>query len=128
MKETLRKQKLSALTTVARRTVGHAQHCYDPLVINGYVRKKCAYILEAKTKGELDDILKPPKPRYNGNGFDDSPYQVDEEELICWSEASLRAPLNGMATKRYLQVMMRVFPRERLSSLEDIIQYYGEVE
>ena len=33
-------------------------------------------------------------------------------ELICWSEASLRAPLNEYAFRRYMELSCRMFPEE----------------
>ena len=33
-------------------------------------------------------------------------------ELICWSEASLRAPLNEYAFRRYMELFCRMFPEE----------------
>ena len=35
-----------------------------------------------------------------------------EEELICWSEASLRAPLNETGFQRYSELFRLVFPEE----------------
>lgn len=102
---------------VARRTAVYESRFYDPLLVNGYARQKCKYILEAENKTQVDEILAAPKPHYNGNKFADGPYQVNEEELICWGEASLRAPPSSVAVERMFELMHRVFPEERLKNL-----------
>ena len=47
---------------------------------------------------------------YNGNGFFTDKYNVPEEELICWSETSLRSPLNEAGFNRYMEVCRLVYP------------------
>ena len=44
--------------------------------------------------------------------FISDPYLLPEEELICWSEASLRAPLNEPGYRRYMKLFRQVFPEE----------------
>lgn len=118
--ETLRKHKLEALQEIARRLGQYSKGAWDPIILIGYGRKKSQYILSARNKTQIEDILKVPKPNYNGNKFTDGPYQVDEEELICWSEASLRRPPSGAAVERMFELMYRVFPDERLKPLEEL--------
>lgn len=118
--EKLKQVKLEALQEIAARLCQYSKETWDPLLLNGYAKKKSRYILDAKTKSEVDEILKAPKPHYNGNKFQDGPYQVDEEELICWSEASLRRPPSGAAVERMFELMYRVFPTERLKTLDEI--------
>ncbi len=46
-------------------------------------RKKADFLMEAKTKAEIKEILKPSTPRYSGGNFrPGNQYHVDEEELI----------------------------------------------
>ena len=42
-----------------------------------------------------------------------------EEELICWSATSLRAPLNHAGLKRFLEVFEMVFP-EKYKEVEKV--------
>ena len=120
--KSLRNKKLDALQVIAKRisclTNGK---CYDPLILNGYVQKKCRFILEAQSSKEINEIMSLPKPYYDGNKFRDRKYQVDEEEAIFWSEASLRAPPNAAAVKRMMELMCRIFPKERLKALKQFI-------
>ena len=74
--------------------------------------KKSWMIQEAKTQKELEEILKPSVPIWNYGNFITGPYHVLEEEVILWSEASLEAPLNDDAAKRYSKVFSQFFPKE----------------
>lgn len=58
-------------------------------------RKKLYFLMEAKTKKDVKEILRPSVPVYNGNAFvPRGPFHVEEEELVLWSIASIKAPLN----------------------------------
>ena len=46
--------------------------------------KKSQWILEAATKKEIQAILNPQAPRYDGNKFYPDKYMPPEEEAICW--------------------------------------------
>lgn len=64
--------------------------------------KKINFLMAAKTKSEINEILRPSSPVYRGNGFiPNGVFHVEEEELLLWSEASLRAPLNNEGFLRY---------------------------
>jgi len=75
--------------------------------------KKIEFILQAKTKTDLIEILSPPKVRYNfsevvaiGN------YHVEEEELLIWSLTSLwcGGPLNQEGFNRYMKLFNKFYP------------------
>lgn len=81
-------------------------------IILGFVQKKTGMLQKAKTKGELQEISKPPKPVYNGNGFTPGKYDTEEEEMLVWSLTSLQAPLNDPAYKRYEELFCRLLPEK----------------
>lgn len=91
-------------------------HCSD----RGYTQKllcsiaerKGVLILSATGKTDMEKILKPHAPHYDGVKFIPDPYLLPEEELICWSEASQRAPLNEAGYRRYMKLFRQVFPEE----------------
>ena len=95
---------------------------YTEKLLNGIAEKKGAMIMSASSKTEMDKILKPKAPhfdgvrfiadRFDGVRFIADRYLLPEEELICWSEASLRAPLNEYAFRRYMELFCRMFPEE----------------
>lgn len=74
--------------------------------------KKGAMICQVTTKSEMLKLLKPDCPHYDGNKFITGKYNVPEEELICWSEVSLKAggPLISAACERYISLFKSVFP------------------
>ena len=57
--------------------------------------------MDAKSKAEIKKIMEPSEPVFNGVVLFTDPYLLPEEELICWSEVSLRTSLNKYGVKRY---------------------------
>ena len=88
---------------------------YMPELLSKIAERKGALIMAAKSKTEVEKIIKPHAPRYDGAEFVSDPYLLPEEELICWSEASLRAPLNEPGYRRYMKLFRQVFPKESRS-------------
>lgn len=74
--------------------------------------KKAEMILATTSKAAMEKVLKPSCPQYTGAGFVPGEYSVPEEELICWSETSLRGPLTSQAHKRYMVLFREVFPEQ----------------
>ena len=73
----------------------------------------CRLIMKAKTKAELEEIIKPSTPRYSGGAFyPGSFYHVEEEELILWSRTSLKAPLIPQEYKRYQELFEKYVSSE----------------
>lgn len=107
--------QVDALSELKMRLNQYAGHCYDPALLCAIASKKSRWIMEAATKNELNAILNPPAPRYDGNKFYPDRYMPSEEEAIRWSETSLRAPLNEAGYNRYMEVFQEVFHK----SVED---------
>lgn len=110
VKDSVRELRLSALSSLAGRIKQYREHGYADAIIDAIAEKKCAFILEATTKTQIKEILKFSAPKYNGAEFFAGKYHVLEEELIGWSETSLRAPLSSTGTQRYMAVFKQVFP------------------
>ena len=85
---------------------------FDDKLLVPIAEKKCNMIMSCNSKTEMEKIIKPKCPHYDGNKFVTDDYNVLEEELIAWSETSLAGPLNEIGFKRYLEVFMLVFPDE----------------
>ena len=85
---------------------------FHVVLLCGIAEKKGDMILNAKSKTELQSIMHPKAPYFNGREFQSGPYLTPEEELICWSEASLRAPLNSAGYERFKQLFQEVLPEE----------------
>ena len=66
-------------------------------------------ILKVTSKTEMNLVLQPDCPRYDGNRFITGKYNVPEEELIAWSEVSLNA--GGPLCSKALQYLrLGVYP------------------
>ena len=85
---------------------------YMPGLLCVIAEKKCRYIMAAATKADMEQIIKPHCPHYDGNRFIPGPYSIPEEEMICWSETSKKEPLTSVGLGRYLVLFHQVFPEE----------------
>ena len=106
----LKSIRIDALKKV-QRSLNHYHHLgYIPELTRAIAEKKCRMIKEATSKSEIEKFLQPRCPRYDGEKFIEDPYIIPEEELICWSYASQRFPLNNIGAARFQEVFKRVFP------------------
>ena len=66
------------------------------------------------TKSNMQDFLKVSTPNYSGGKFTDSntPYYSEEEELLLWSETSLRGPLISAGYERYMELFKKILPQK----------------
>ena len=110
--EKLRERKMSALTEVRKCLAYYEHRCYADELLCAIARKKADFLLHAATAGAIREILKPSVPHYNGFVFHTGKYHVAEEELIGWSEASLRAPLTGVGARRFAEVFAEIYPEQ----------------
>lgn len=108
--ERLFKLRLGALGELNGRLRAYEKLGYIAELVDPIAEKKCAMILKATSKAEMDKILKPHCPHYDGSKFVPDEYNVPEEELICWSQTSLQAPLNQIGHERYISLFRCIFP------------------
>lgn len=105
----LKSLRIDALKKV-QRSLNHYHHLgYIPELTRAIAEKKYRMIKETTSKSEMEKFLQPHCPRYDGEKFIEDPYIIPEEELICWSYASLRFPLNSIGAARFQEVFKRVF-------------------
>ena len=88
---------------------------YCQKLLCGIAEKKGNLILEITSKAEMERLMKPHAPHYNGAEFIPDRYHIPEEELICWSETSFQGPLIDAGYKRYMEVFKEIFPEEAKS-------------
>lgn len=119
--ETVQKLQFEALVQLRAYLKHYKRLGYREDLLSAIADKKGAMILETTSKTEMEKVLKPHAPRYNGNAFFADKYNVPEEELICWSETSLRSPLNEAGFNRYMEVCKLVYP----DAFADIIELKG---
>ena len=110
--EKLRERKRCALTDVRKCLAYYEHRCYADELLCAIARKKVDFLLQSATVGAIREILKPSVPRYDGLTFHTGKYHVAEEELIGWSEASLRAPLTGAGARRFAEVFAEICPEQ----------------
>lgn len=108
----LRERKRSVLTEVQKCLAYYEHRCYANELLCAIARKKADFLLHAATVGAIREILKPSVPHYDGFAFHTGKYYVAEEELIGWSEASLRAPLTGAGFERFAEVFAEIYPEQ----------------
>ena len=108
----LEEERIQTLQLIFQRAWRYQERGMLDEIILGFVRKKTGMIQKAKTKGELQEISKPPRPVYNGNGFTPGKYDTEEEELLVWSLTCLKAPLNNQAYERYKELFCRLLPEK----------------
>ena len=102
--------RIDALKKV-QRSLNHYHHLgYIPELTRAIAEKKCRMIKEATSRTEMKQFLQPRCPHYDAEKFIEDPNIIPEEELICWSYASLRFPLNSIGAARFQEVFKRVFP------------------
>lgn len=120
--------RFSALKTLQSYLNHYETLGYMQKLLYGIAEKKGKMILEISSKTEMDKMLKPHCPHYNGAEFIPDRYSIPEEELICWSQTSLLAPLNSTGQKRYMEIFKSVLPDEyaQLFSQEKHYEQKGE--
>ena len=96
--------RIDGLKTLSNYLKYYQNHGYIESLINKIAEKKTKMLMQIKSKNEMNKLLKPSYPYFNGNKFIPDKYNVIEEELICWSETSLQGPLKEIGFKRYTEL------------------------
>lgn len=112
MSDKVRVLRFDALKRLQAILAFYKDRGYMEELLNGIAEKKCQMIMSVTSKTEMEKVLKPHCPHYDGVKFIPDAYNVPEEELICWSETSFLAPLNEAGYKRYMEVFKSVFPEK----------------
>ncbi|OUN31620.1 hypothetical protein [Blautia sp. An81] len=108
----LKNERIQTLQIIFQRAWRYQEQGMLEELVLGFVRKKTRMIEKAKTKGELQEISKPPNPVSNGNGFTAGKYDTEEEELLVWSLTSLKEVPNTEGCKRYGELFCRLLPEK----------------
>lgn len=97
-----REVRLECLTQIFGRANAYLKKGFLPDVVEAFFVRKMEGLPLVSTKQDMQDFLKVSTPHYFGGKFTVSniPYYSEEEELLLWSETSLRGPLiNGIWIK-----------------------------
>ena len=114
--KSLANAKAKALTDAWQRSKMYRSEGFRNDLVHVAFMKRLRLIKKAATVAEVKEILAEPKPHHNGNGFVSGPWSVPEEEMMCWSLASLRKPPSSEACKRYMQLFKQTFGFDPLDS------------
>ena len=80
--------RLGAIGSLQRCLRYYRQLGYMPKLLYAIAEKKGRMIGSITSKSEMEQVIRPRCPHYDGNRFIPDAYSVPEEELICWSETS----------------------------------------
>ena len=116
--EKVQSLQFTALRQLQARLHWYSERGYQDKLINAIAEKKSEMIMRTTAKAEMEKVLHAPAPHYTGAGFVTDQYCVPEEELIGWSETSLRGPLIPAGLKRYMELFKLVLPEETHSVME----------
>lgn len=106
----VREIRMTALRALIKQTHAYVDLGYSDKIITAIIEKKTAMIRKITTKRECEALSKPHAPHFDGVKFITDEFWIPEEELIGWSETSLKAPLNDTGYKRYAEVFKMVYP------------------
>ena len=108
----VRELRFAAIKELQAYLITYQNNGYDQRLIDAIAKKKCEMISTITSKSDVDLLIKPRCPHFDGNRFIPDKFMVPEEELICWSETSLRAPLRSEAFERYVELFGQVYPEK----------------
>lgn len=111
--EKVRALRLSALRDLKGQLAYYQNLGYAERLIQGIAEKRSAMIMRTSTKTEMQKVMTPRAPHYDGAKFVPDEYNIPEEEIIAWSQTSLKAPLNSVGFKRYMELFSLLFPEEK---------------
>ncbi|MFR8711344.1 MAG: hypothetical protein ACLVEN_03820 [Anaerotignum lactatifermentans] len=105
----------AAIWSLMKEIRGYHDKGFMEKILFQIARKKLDFLMVAKSRKEVNEILRPSLPVYNGNTFlPNGPFHVDEEELVIWSIVSIKAPLNHEGFMRYHLLFKRIVEEQYL--------------
>lgn len=112
VKDNVRELHFNALRQLQGQLNFYKEQGFLSKLLCGIAEKRGAMILKTSSKTEMERVMKPRAPHYDGAKFVSDQYSIPEEEMIAWSETSLRGPLIEPAYKRYMELFEQLFPEE----------------
>lgn len=104
-------ERMAALIQLAGQVRWYLKEFNGSPLALAMCEKKIDFIIQAKTKTDLKEILLPAKVRYDFNEVVPvGKWHVEQEEIMIWSLTSFHAPLVDVAFKRYMKLMKKYFP------------------
>ena len=110
-----REVRLECSTQIFGRANAYLKKGFLPDVVEAFFCAKNERIATGIGKaGYAGIFLKVSTPHYFGGKFTVSniPYYSEEEELLLWSETSLRGPLISAGYERYMELFKKILPQK----------------
>lgn len=120
--DTVRQRRFESLQKLHGQLHLYKKRGYDAELLCSLAARKAELIMKASTKAEMAQLDRPKPPHYDGVKFYPNRYLTPEEELICWCETSLLAPLDNTAVQRYMEVFRQVFPEKANWAFGEVLQ------
>lgn len=106
----LRAERIDALQTLSGFLTRLKNENMRGALLAKIAHDKAELILNAQTKGEIQELLRPKPPHYNGGHFISNPFLTDGEELLAWLKASINVPLDSDAVLRVNSLILKLYP------------------
>lgn len=112
--ESAKELRLDCLIQIFGRANTYLKKGFLPDVVEAFFVRKIKSLPLVSTKSNMKDFLKVSTPNYSGGKFTDrnTPYYSEEEELLFWSETSLRGPLISAGYERYMELFKKILPKQ----------------
>lgn len=108
----VRQLRREALEEITDLLIYYKNRCYSPSLIDKIAEKKCEMILKSTTKEEMDKIVHPHNPHFEGDKYVPNEYSIPEEDLIILGEACIKASHNSNCQEKFLKLFREVFPEK----------------
>lgn len=103
--EELLSRRFDAIRKARGIAFQYEEESFLPELIETVFCKKADFIMQARTKTEVENILKPCVPQYAcGKFHPGNKYHIEEEELLLWSKTSMKGPLISAGYERYREL------------------------
>lgn len=116
--EKLLLKKLAACWTIRGVCEKYLERLIREDLVLTILEKKLTLVSKAKTSGEIDQILRQPRPRYNYGIWEENPLCIPEEELVWWAIVSANTILRPEAQERFQKLFAQVVRKEAIPSYE----------
>lgn len=110
--EKITKLRKEAIWQLYRQLAKYKQEGYMESLLSAIARKKADMIMSITSKTEMEKLMNPRPPYFDGNRFIPDEYHIPEEELIAWSETSLSVHLKDAGFRRYKELFMQILPEQ----------------
>ena len=104
--------RIAALRKLMEQLYRYKERGFGDSLLCAIAEKKGKLIIKTTSKVEMERVMIPRPPHFDGNRFIPDKYSIPEEELILWSESSLKGPLIPEAFDRFSELFKIIYPEK----------------